>query len=458
LPVRFEGVIDMRVKRFLIGLGAVLVAGGAMAQYVLTPAVHEGRTGEAPELGRPGAFRIGTSNAQIALPGRGRITAMSAVTGKLEAADRALTVRFWYPADAAAKGEPVRYDHVMRFPGKPPFPVASQGIAIADAKPLAAKNFPLVLMSHGYGGWNTQFSNLAEHIAAQGYVVAAINHDDMVADSLSSFVQSFANVLLDRSLDQRQVLTQIIAGVHARKAPYLDLVDPDTIGLIGYSMGAYGAIGTAGAPYRYDAGPLKNLPQAAREALQAASAQPPPIKSLVVFAPWGGQPDSRAWNEAGLARITLPVLLVAGNQDDVVNFKEGVSWLFGGLTGAERHMLVYREARHNIVGNEFELGEDDPFMAAEFLKEPVWRSDRLNTINQHFVTAFLDLTLKGQADKRAYLDLPTVDSNAGEWPTSMGEQLNGTMAGPEQDKYWRGFQRRWATGLKMHRAAPGKPR
>ena len=448
----------MSVKRILIGLAAVLVAGGAMAQYVATPTVHEGRPGESPELGRTGAFRIGTASVQMALAGRGQITAMSAVTGKLEAADRSLTVRYWYPADAAAQGQPARYEHVMRFPGKPPFPVASQGIAIADARPVAAKTFPLVLMSHGYGGWNTQFSNLAEHIASRGYVVAAINHDDMVADGISSFILSFGNVLMDRSLDQRQVLAQIAADVRAHQAPYLDLVDPENIGLIGYSMGAYGAIGTAGAPYRFDDGPLENLPLAAREALQAAAAQTPPIKSLVVFAPWGGQPDSRAWNEAGLARIKLPVLIVAGNQDDVVNFKDGVSWLFGGMTGAERHMLVFREARHNIVGNEFDLGEDDPFMAAEFLKEPVWRSDRLNAINQHFVTAFLDLTLKGQADKRAYLDLPTVDSDDGEWPTSFGEQLNGTLAGPEQGKYWRGFQRRWATGLEMLKAAPSQRR
>jgi predicted dienelactone hydrolase len=447
----------MRVKRFFVGIAAVLVTGGAMAAYVTTPTVHEGRTGEAPDLGRAGPYRLGTSVAPIVLAGRGRIAAMSALTGKLEAVDRTLPVRYWYPADAAAQGQPVRYDHVMQLPGKPPFPVASQGTAIADARPAAGKHFPLVLMSHGYGGWNTQFSNLAEHIASHGYVVASIDHDDMMADGISSFLISFGNVLVDRTLDQRQVLAQISADVRDHKAPYLELVDLQNIGLIGYSMGAYGALGTAGAAYRFDEGPLSKIPNAAKENLRSAAAQSAPIKSLIVFSPWGGQPDSRAWNEAGLAGIKLPVLMVAGNQDDVVNFKEGVSWLFENMTGSERYMLVYREARHNIVGNEFELGDGDPFMAAEFLKEPVWRSDRLNAINQHFVTAFLDLTLKGDTAKRAYLDVPTADSNDGEWPTSFAEQLNGMPAGPEQDKYWRGFQRRWATGLEMHQKGPGKP-
>ena len=427
-----------------------------MAAYVVTPKVHEGRTGEAPELGVPGPYPIGTVEVPVDLGTRGRITAASAVTGQLDKADRTVPVRYWYPAAAGASGTPARYDHALSLPGKPPFAVSSLGTAITGAKPLAGKKFPLVVMSHGYGGWNTQFSNLAEHIASQGYVVAAIDHQDMPADGVASFVLSFGNVVVDRTLDQRQVLAQILRDTQGRKAPYLDLIDPGSIGLIGYSMGGYGAIDTAGAPYRFDQGPLQMVPQASKDALRQAEATPAPIKALILISPWGGQPDSRAWNGADLAKIKTPVLFVVGNQDDVVNYKDGVTWLFNSMAGANRHMLVYREARHNIVGNDFDLADDAPFMAAEFLKEPVWRSDRLNAINQHFVTAFLDLTLKGDAAKRAYLDLPTTDSNQGEWPTSFAEQLNGAVAGPDQAKYWRGFQRRWATGLELYRAAPGQ--
>ena len=446
----------MKAKRLLLGLAAILVAGGAMAAYVVTPTVHEGQSGEAPELGRSGRYRLGTVVSPMALSGRGQVTGMSALTGQLAKSDRTVTLRYWYPSDASAQGPAVRYDHVMQLPGKPPFAVSSQGAAIADARPLTGSKFPLVLMSHGYGGWNTQFSNLAEHIASRGYVVVSIDHNDQKADGVASFLLSFANVLVDRTLDQRQVLAQVSKDVQARRAPFLDLIDLKNVGLIGYSMGGYGAIHTGGAPYRFADGPLAKLPKASQDSLSQGEARPAPIKSLVLFSPWGGQPDSRAWDAADLANLKLPVLMVAGNQDDVVNFKEGVSWLFDRMSGTERYLLVYREARHNIVGNEFELGDDAPFMAAEFLKEPVWRSDRLNAINQHFVTAFLDLTLKGETAKRAYLDVPTVDSDQGEWPTSFAEQLNGTVAGPKQDKYWRGFQRRWATGLELHHKNAGQ--
>ena len=427
-----------------------------MAAYVMTPKIHEGVSGETPELGRAGPYRLGTVVAPMTLPGRAEITAMNALTGRQSPGDRAVSIRYWYPADGKAAGQPVRYDHVMQFPGKPPFPVSSQGTAIADALPLKGRKFPLVVMSHGYGGWNTQFSNLAEHIASRGYVVASIDHGDMTADSVASFVLSFGNVLTDRTLDQRRVLAQIAADVQARKMPFLAQVDLNALGLIGYSMGSYGALATAGAKYRFDDGPLANLPSAAQDSLRKAADQAVPIKSLIVFSPWGGQPDSRAWSQTALAGVKVPVLMVAGDRDDIVDYQDGVAWLFKNMTGAARYLLVYREARHNIVGNAFDLSDKDPFMATEFLMEPVWRSDRLNAINQHFVTAFLDLTLKGEAGKRAYLDVPTTDSDSGEWPTSFAEQLNGTMAGPDQDKYWQGFQRRWATGLELHKSSPGQ--
>ena len=445
----------MNKKRIALGFLAVLVVAGGTLAYVATPTVHTGQTGESPELGRTGAFQLGTVEAKYTMRGRSRITGWGAVTGKLEQADRTLNVRFWYPAVPATTGEPSRYVHALKAPGQASLTVVSDGIAIANATPLKRQTFPLVLMSHGYGGWSTQFSNLAEHIASRGYVVASIDHQDLPVSGIGTALLSFGNVLVDRTLDQRQILAQILAGARDKKTPYLAQIDPQAVGLIGYSMGGYGAIATAGAAYTFDSSPMSNIPKDAQTRLRDAAIQPAPIKALVTFAPWGGQPDSRAWTAKAVANIKVPVLLVAGNQDDVVNFKQGVSWLYDSMTGTARYMLVYREARHNIVGNDFALGKNERSAAYEFLKEPVWRSDRLNAINQHFVTAFLDLTLKGDASKRAYLNVPTVDSNAGEWPTSFGEQLNGTMAGPEQDKYWRGFQRRWAVGLEMHRAVAG---
>ena len=446
----------MKKRYFLVGFVALIAAGVGATAYVISPTVHPGQSGEAPELGRTGDYHVGTIESEFPLENRTRITAMSAITGDLDAADRRLSVRIWYPAQSAPEGEPAQYTHQMNLPGKEPFAIVSRGIAYPGATPLTGEKFPLVLMSHGYGGWNTQFSNLGEHIASRGYVVASIDHADVLGDGVASAILSFGNVLVDRTLDQRQIMAQIISAADNASSGYHALVDPERVGLLGYSMGGYGAIASAGAPYSFESDLMSNIPEAAKQQLQEATRDSLPIQALIAISPWGGQPDTRAWSADSISKVDIPTLIISGNQDDVVNFDEGVSWLFNNMTGTNRHMLVYREARHNIVGNDFDVGEDTPFAALEFLKEPVWRSDRMNAINQHFVTAFLDWRLKGEEGKATFLNVPTVRSNEGEWETSFGEQLNGKLSGTEETGYWRGFQRRWAAGLEMHRAEAGQ--
>lgn len=446
----------MKKRYVALGVLGLLVAGVGTAAYVAAPTVHEGAVGEAPELGRQGAFAIGTFTKNFVLPDRARITGTSVVTGSLDGYERSLKVRFWYPAQAAGQQDGgVTYQHLMQVPGREPVTVSTRGFASETAQPIAGEHFPFVLMSHGFRGWDTQFSALAEHIASHGYIVASIDHADAPADGVAGFLLSFANVLVDRTLDQRQTLTAILELSRSGKEPRLSALDSEKVGLIGYSMGGYGALATAGAAYEFSTDPMAKLPEAARQRLSQATATSADIDALVAFSPWGGQPDNRAWSTESLAKISIPTMIVAGNQDDVVNYADGITWLFDNLSGTDRQLLVFREARHNIVGNNFDMPADSDFQAIEYLKEPVWRSERLNAINQHFVTAFLDWHLKGEADKAGYFDLPTTSSDDGRWDIDFGEQLNGTMAGPEQDQYWRGFQRRWALGLEMYHADAG---
>ncbi len=447
----------MKKRHIALSALALVGIGGATAAYVATPTVHEGSLGEAPELGRAGEYTVGTQEMAFELPERLTFGKLDMATGGTQSVNRTLQVRLYYPAtDAAVGAEPIAYSHTMQPPEMEPITLEYSGRAFAELAPLSEGQFPLVIMSHGFNGWNTQFSNLAEHISSRGYVVASIDHADMKLEGASDFIHSFATVLASRSLDQRQVLAQILARAAAEDAGAFALIDAENIGLIGYSMGGYGALATAGGDYDYDAGTFDAVPGDALAPVRAAASSDAGIDALVTFAPWGGQPDNRVWSPDSLAKITAPVLIVSGSEDDVANHKEGVRWIFDQLSGAGRHMLVYRDARHNIVGNAFDFAEGAPFRAIEFMNEPVWRQDRINGINQHFVTAFLDLNLKGDEDMASYLDVPTVNANDGTWDVSFGEQLNGKMAGEEEPDHWRGFQRRWALGLEMHRRAAGE--
>ena len=171
----------------------------------------------------------------------------------------------------------------------------------------------------------------------------------------------------------------------------------------------------------------------------------------------GGQPDNRVWNREALDNVTQPVLMIGGDHDDIVNYRDGISWIFGGLHKSDRRLLVFREARHNVLGNAVDLGSDPTSEMVGYALEPVWRQERINATNQHFVAAFFDLTLKGDETRRAYLDVPTVQASEGKWVVPFGTPDNGELAGDGQPGYWRGFPRRWALGLEMHHLAAGTP-
>jgi hypothetical protein len=153
--------------------------------------------------------------------------------------------------------------------------------------------------------------------------------------------------------------------------------------------------------------------------------------------------------------VRAPTLIVAGDQDDIVDYRGGIRWLFDAMSGADRRLLVYREARHNVAGNPVELKPDAPFAAVDAFHEPVWRMERINAINQHFVTAFLDLNLKGDGAKAAYLNVSVPMAGDGVWPSAFGQQWGGATAGQDQPGYWQGFQRRWALGLELHHRPAG---
>ncbi|MBK7687280.1 MAG: hypothetical protein IPJ25_15890 [Rhodocyclaceae bacterium] len=240
-----------------------------------------------------------------------------------------------------------------------------------------------------------------------------------------------------------------------------DIIDTQSIGVIGYSMGGYGALATAGAGYDPTSTSFKQIPPAMMAPLSEGNAQfnesrPKNIKALVLIAPWGNQPSNRAWTTKSLQAVRSPTLLVVGDQDDVVDYQQGVKPLFESMTSSQRYMLVYQNARHNTGGNPPPKEALDDFASREYFDESVWRKDRITSINQHFITAFLDLNLKGDATRSSYLDLPTVKSNDAKWTVSFGQNTGAAYASGSADtaQYWRGFQRRWAVGLEMHSKAP----
>ena len=354
--------------------------------------------------------------------------------------DRALTVEVWYPAAAGTEAG-TTYDTVIRDGVTA---TTLSGRASRDADAVADGQFPTVIISHGYPGNRFLMAHLGENLASKGYIVAAIDH----TDSTYSDQAAFGSTLLNRPRDQQFVLDQISA-LDAMAPDLAAIIDIDNTGVIGYSMGGYGALIFGGAGVTQAAVDLPwGTPQGLLAANLAGSDSHEAImddrlKAVVAIGPWGRQHGF--WDADGLANLRKPTLIMAGSVDDVSDYA-AMRQIFEQASGTTRHLLTFQNANHNAAAPMPAPVESwqGPF---DHYADPVWDTLRMNNIAQHFVTAFLDLHLKGDADKAGYLDLVQV---AAEGVVALSED------GTEQPdhSYWRGFAPRTAAGLTFETLAP----
>ena len=200
-------------------------------------------------------------------------------------------------------------------------------------------------------------------------------------------------------------------------------------------MGGYGVLNVAGAGYSDGLGQYFTGMTGGSTSISKLLASNPDfqggkdtrIKAVVAFAPWGM--ERGVWDGEGLKGLKTPTFFVSGSQDDISGYEKGIKAIYEGTLNADRYLLTYKNARHNVAQNPppaqaLEPGRhiDEYYRYAE----PSWDQRKINNINQHFVTAFLGTYLKGE-DFSKYLDLPK-DSN---------------------EKTWEGFKPRSSTGMEL---------
>ncbi|MBC3787060.1 alpha/beta hydrolase family protein [Spirosoma utsteinense] len=395
---------------------------------------------DAPELAARGSSGVGVRT--LKLIHAGQVDVLHPKDGKAPLYDRTLTVEVWYPARIpAGKAELVTYDEVMgsaNDPKRPLIPFTFQGRALRDADPdPGTGKYPLVIVSHGYLGSRLMFSYLTENLASKGYVVVSIDH----AESTYRDAAGFPSTLLNRATDDLFVLNEVAKRSEKGTGSFLSgLLDANNTALVGYSMGGYGVLNAAGAGYSPQAVKLFGQMTSGSTALQTRStgapeltaSQDPRVKAVVAFAPWGM--ERGVWDADGLAGLKLPTLFIAGSKDDISGYEKGIKAIYDGAVNADRYMLTYLNARHNVAPNPPPVESLQPGLPLdEYMRysEPAWNERRINNINQHFVTAFLGMQLK-KMDYGKYFDLKENDA-----------------AGP-----WTGFKPRTSVGLEMRHAKP----
>jgi predicted dienelactone hydrolase len=177
---------------------------------------------------------------------------------------------------------------------------------------------------------------------------------------------------------------------------------------------------------------------------------------VVAISPAGGGPGS-VWGSEGLLAIETPLLLIAGDADHTVNYATGARSFFDAVAHAQRFLLTFKGAGHSIG-----LSAPPDAMRAhlwdqDWFADPVWNKARLNAIEAHFITAFLNRYLKREEGFSSYLNVPVAESADGVWPASTPPLPYDAYSPATGDiTVWKGFQRKHAEGLELLQAAPSQ--
>ena len=136
----------------------------------------------------------------------------------------AIKVAVWYPS--ADPTLPVTFG---------PFTMSA-----AQNGAVSGHGLPLVVLSHGRGGSFVVHHDTAEQLADAGFVVAALNHPGDTTLDKSRIGEM--SVYIERPLDVRRVIDYMIGA-----SPLASAIDPNRIGLYGFSRGGYTGLVAIGA-------------------------------------------------------------------------------------------------------------------------------------------------------------------------------------------------------------------
>jgi predicted dienelactone hydrolase len=237
--------------------------------------------------------------------------------------DKPLAVTIWYPADAPERATPLALYTQSVAPG---------------ATPLG-RGHPLVVISHGTGGSNTDHYDTARSLAAAGFVVAAVTHTGDTRGDRSRSMR-----ITERPAELSRVIDYMTRDWRGH-----DTVDGGKVGAFGFSSGGFTVLGAIGGepdmagtarhcaehPHFFDCGLLRQLGGAAATLPTAPVAHDPRIKSAVVAAPALGftfAPD-------GLSKVTIPVQLWRAEWDTVLPQPYYAEVVHGLLPKAEYHVV-----------------------------------------------------------------------------------------------------------------------
>ncbi|MBW2290193.1 MAG: alpha/beta fold hydrolase [Deltaproteobacteria bacterium] len=233
---------------------------------------------------------------------------------------RELPLHIWYPADATAwTGGTFTFIELVAGAAGLTSTVAKDDVALP-----AAGNYPLIVFSHGFGGFNIQSISLMEHLASHGFVVVSPNHTGNTQDDMSSLDPE-----ADRFPDVAFVIDEMAVANLDALSLFLGHVDATNVGVAGHSYGGMTSLFMASG---YDGG--------------AADSR---VKAIVPVAP-----STNQLSDAELQSITIPTTLVVGTKDGL---RLSSVRAYSEISSSELILIQVRRANHTHFANVCDIAD-----------------------------------------------------------------------------------------------------
>jgi dienelactone hydrolase len=250
--------------------------------------------------------------------------------------DRRFPSEIWYPAAGQHTGQDVASGTQDIFAGPLRGAHRSQmAVRNATAEP---GTYPLIIFSHSSGGNRKQSTFLCTHLSSHGYLVAALDHSEVVAAELTgnngeTDQQKTARVqawIANRVPDIRFLLDHLLNDTALDSEAK---VDPIRIGIVGHSFGGWTALAATEVERR--------------------------ISAVVALAPGGNSQPKPGIIPAKLTFIwgrDVPTLYLVAENDIFIPL-DGMYELFE-RTPATKQMIILRRADHmHFMDNVEEMHE-----------------------------------------------------------------------------------------------------
>lgn len=379
-----------------------------------------------PNYAVRGPYWVGTTEVMVARPNPDcwALEGLAVTTSEDEQNQMLLSI--WYPAlNPEGLTPDARYDMIWKLPIPIPegMDMTVAGQALRDAAfDMVSAPYPLVVFSPGYISDMAGFVYLAEHLASHGFVVIGADPDEVMDPEWIGIDRWKGSV--QRPCDIRQTLNYA-EGVTAPGEMMAGLIDMERVAVAGHSYGGWTALLAGGARYDFEnhqkwcdteraAGSLfaedvcGTFISAEADMVAAAGldAMPdglwpsmgdPRVDAIV---PMAG--DAWLFGPDGLAEITVPMLAIGGTADYSTPFEWGTRLAYDYVSSAQKVLVGLENAGHMVFIASCDVA---PPIITEIgaCFDMVWDTDRIHDLINHFTTAFLLATLKGDAEAAFFL-------------------------------------------------------